>query len=42
MPASIEGGSIVADFRAKGGPGRLAGYWNRADRAIDWGDGGRL
>mmetsp|Transcript_94309 Transcript_94309/g.262435 ORF Transcript_94309/g.262435 Transcript_94309/m.262435 type:complete len:191 (-) Transcript_94309:149-721(-) len=39
LPASFGGGTVIANFSAQGGPSGLAGYWNRAARAIEWGDG---
>ncbi|CAK0792688.1 unnamed protein product [Prorocentrum cordatum] len=39
-PANLSGGTLIADFSTMGLPGNLAGYWNREDRGIHWGDGG--
>jgi beta-glucosidase/6-phospho-beta-glucosidase/beta-galactosidase len=39
-PANLSAGTLIADFSVMGLPGNLAGYWNREDRAIHWGDGG--
>jgi len=35
----VSGGSIIADFSGRGGPARLAGFWNSETSSIDWADG---
>jgi len=41
LPATFSGGSVLADFSEIGGPPQLAGYWDDAADAIEWGDGSR-